>query len=120
MSVSGLDKIPNRTPEQAREEIAAKDRQSWFPACHGSGEYGIVSRRYGREVARCEIAIDRDAIVMMAHHFDAMRSALQDIADIGNANFSDKAIAALGELYVPFKNIGTIDAEILAGAGGMK
>jgi hypothetical protein len=78
VSDSGLDKTNIRTPEQAREEIARADRQGWYPARHGGGDFGVLARD-GREVVRAHKEADRDSILMMARSHDAMKAALEAI-----------------------------------------
>lgn len=51
------------TEQQARDEIHRLDRNAWFPSTHGSGEFGIISGRDGREVARFAKKEDRDFVV---------------------------------------------------------
>lgn len=62
MSASNLT-LESRTPEQAKADRDRKDRASWFPARHGSGEFGILSALDGREVCRCAKEADRDFIL---------------------------------------------------------
>jgi hypothetical protein len=79
MSASGLDNPFSRTPEQARQDIARKDAERWYPARHGSGDFGILSPLDGREVARCHREQDRDFVILAAHHFHSMRQALDEL-----------------------------------------
>lgn len=67
---------PVRAESVARSEIAANDRRSWFPGTRALGEYGIISNKDSREVARCVLRTDRDNLVAMARSFDDMRAAL--------------------------------------------
>jgi hypothetical protein len=74
MSGSGLDKAPIRTADQARADIARKDRIGWY------GDDALCPSRIfaysGREVARCFKREDRDAIVAMARSWDVMKDAM--------------------------------------------
>lgn len=63
------------TDAEAREKLAAADRNGWFPATHASQGFGILARD-GREVCRCQSEKDRDEILRLAHSYDAMKAAL--------------------------------------------
>jgi len=80
MSGSGL-KLDSRTPEQARQDIARKDAEGWFPARHGIGGFGILAPRDGREVARCHKEEDRDFLVLAAQSFHGLRQALDELLE---------------------------------------
>lgn len=81
MSNSGLDQTITRTPEQARADIARKDAEGFYPARHGSGDFGILAPRDGREVARCHKEDDRDFLILAARNFHSMRQALDELLE---------------------------------------
>lgn len=76
----GLGKIPDRTEQQARDEIARKDRQSWFAVHRVTGEFGIMSRHTGFGVAQCDSREYRDLILTMAKSHDAMLAVVEVLA----------------------------------------
>lgn len=75
-----------RTEPQARAEIAAADRRSWFPGTRTLGKHGIISGKDQRTVAVFDRRTDRDAAVAMARAFDDMRAALERIVSKKGAN----------------------------------
>jgi hypothetical protein len=80
MSGSNLT-LDARTLDQARQDIARKDAEGWYPARHGSGDFGIIAPRDGREVARCRLEADRDFLVQAVRGFYAMRQALEELLE---------------------------------------
>ena len=80
---------PTRNMEQARAEIAANDRRSWFPGTRALGSHGIISRQNEREVARFDSRADRDQVVAMARAFDDMRASLQTLVNYLSENDED-------------------------------
>lgn len=80
---------PVRAESVARSGIAANDRRSWFPGTRALGEYGIISNKDSREVARCVLRADRDNLVAMARSFDDMRGALEDAKRVADSGESD-------------------------------
>ena len=89
MTSPALTNTPNRSPEQAREELHRKDMAGWFGARHASDDFGILSRN-GREVCRCDYEPDRDAILRIARAHDALVKALeQALHCIENDGWSD-------------------------------
>jgi hypothetical protein len=58
----------------AGADIERRDREGWFPARHGSGDFGIIAGRDGREVARCHTEADRDALLKMGQAHEGLNA----------------------------------------------
>jgi hypothetical protein len=121
MSESGSNILDRGlTPDQMRANIAAKDRVSWFPGRHASGEFGLIAGRDGREVARCARETDRDSIIHLAKSHDVLVFALEALTDAADArvNLEDHLDAARKALDFAHGSIAPrqMDDEII-GAG---